>query len=458
MRRVSIATGGVTQWLVAALVLFFTLGGLAPSTAQDTPPQETAMLAVTGADGNIYLYDSEGKNPLALTSDAVTDRKLYSWPTWATDGRLAFFGISIDPADPYTLRVFIQRDARAGGAAQIAYSDLGKIFTYAYWSPGNCPANAGDTDCRDLALLYTPASQDGLEVELIRQRDSGFETIFVDRGAPFYYSFSPSGQQMLWHRFSQQLEIYDVPSGQASLLPDVPGAFQSPMWSPVDDQLLFALMGSTRALADVVIAPSPSSEARTVILKDARVPVSMAWSPDAQKVAITNGEGALAVVDLANGKTVAPALTQPVIAYFWSPLSNKIALLSLARNSTTPVRYQQTAYLNGHTAYSPYPQQPPSTRPRQQNVPALALQVYDLASNTVSLLATFVPTGDMIYLLNFFDQFSRSHRLWSPDGRYFAYGAIDSISGKAQVLLAVVDSPGQTSLVGEGTIGIWRWQ
>jgi hypothetical protein len=62
----------------------------------------------------------------------------------------------------------------------------------------------------------------------------------------------------------------------------------------------------------------------------------------------------------------------------------------------------------------------------------------------------------MIYYLNFFDQFSRSHSLWSPDGRFVVYAALTD-DGKPEVRLAEVGNPGVARTVGAGTIGVWSW-
>jgi hypothetical protein len=63
----------------------------------------------------------------------------------------------------------------------------------------------------------------------------------------------------------------------------------------------------------------------------------------------------------------------------------------------------------------------------------------------------------MIYYLTFFDQFERSHSLWSPDGHNLAYGSLDK-SGATSVMLADTRDPGKSVLVSDGGIGIWSWK
>src|SRR5262249_49880393 len=180
------------------------------------------MLAVVGLDGNISVFDANGKNPVAITTDAAPAIRAYQWPTWSNDGRLAFFGASNDPeGDKYALRAFIQRQVGPGENFQVAYSSPDEIFTYAYLSPGNCDTS----DCRDLALLLTHANQQGLVLRLIRDKQGNFTERMIGQAAPFYYSFSPDGKQIFWHKFNRELALYWIEIDQKTDLPDTPGQF-----------------------------------------------------------------------------------------------------------------------------------------------------------------------------------------------------------------------------------------
>src|SRR5262245_18044521 len=101
---------------------------------QTTAQESRGMLAVVGTDGNLSIYDSNGKNPFPITKDAATGSKQYYWPTWSTDGRLAFFGRS-SSTDRFNLRAFVVEQVKQGAAFKTAYSSPDEVFTYAYWSP-----------------------------------------------------------------------------------------------------------------------------------------------------------------------------------------------------------------------------------------------------------------------------------------------------------------------------------
>src|SRR6185369_5903366 len=98
----------------------------------------------------------------------------------------------------------------------------------------------------------------------------------IGTGAPFYYSFSPDGQQMLWFRDGSQFDIYDVAVDKVTqTYDDAPGKFQSPMWSPVDDQVLIGVVGTDADTTDVVVAKGTD---RQVVSSGLNAPVSFSWS------------------------------------------------------------------------------------------------------------------------------------------------------------------------------------
>ncbi len=411
----------------------------APLTAAASPQksglfqESKTMLAVIGVDGNVSVYDSNGQNPIPITTDAEPGKRVYQWPTWSTDGRLAFFGASVDPADSYTLRVFVIDQVTANPKIQNAYTSTDEVFAYAYWSPGDC----GSGNCRELSLLYNLGDGSGLGVRLIRDDGGKFSEHTIGQGAPFYFSFAPDGKQMIWARFGKQIEIYDAVTDKPRKLADKMGTFNAPMWSPADDRVLFGAANINPELTDVVIG---QAEDRKILLRAQESPVSFAWSPDASLVASVAAFDKVIITDAKTGKTVASGTQGNVVAHFWSPQSDRVAYLVVNRDgpsATTRLR------ANGHT-------------PAEQATGGLTWYVLDAKTGKSDAVATFSPSRDMVYLLNFFDQFARSHSLWSPDGRYLSYGATDS-TGKPGVYIVDTRKAASPVKVGSGTIGIWSW-
>ncbi len=397
------------------------------------------MLAVIGADGNLSVYDADGRHPIRITTDAAPGQRLYQWPTWANDGRLAFFGASADPANPYMLRAFVVEAVTAQPAIETAFSSVDDVFTYAYWSPAD--RKTGPAAARDLALLYTPSTSTGLGLRLITDQAGRFSDKIIGQSAPFYYSFAPDGTQMIWFQAGDSLLIYDLAADSIlRQLPDKPGKFQARMWSPRDDRLLFGVESANPDQTDLVIAHGSD---RQVLLAAQDAPIAFAWSPDAAYVASVAGYGNVVVTDAQSGKTIATSAAGDVVAHFWSPASDRVAFLVVNRGSSGA---QARLRANGHT-------------PAEQAAGGLTWHILDLKSGEDRTFATFSPTREMVYMLNFADQFARSHSLWSPDGRYLTYAATDVI-GKPSVWLVDTRAtpPVAPQKVAGGSIGVWSWR
>lgn len=170
-------------------------------------------------------------------------------------------------------------------------------------------------------------------------------------------------------------------------------------------------------------------------------PVSFGWSPDGQRVASIAAAKTLTVTDVKSGKTLATETADYIVADFWSPHSDRMAYLTLEQNSAKP---QARLRSNGHVSQQPAVQ--------------LVWHIIDVKSGTVTPLVGFTPTSDMVYYLQFFDQFSRSHSLWSPDGRYVTYGALDAAGTQNVMILDTQTANASPVKVSSGTIGIWSWK
>lgn len=424
---------------VAALLIALCLSPLAQTFAQEptASPALPGRIAYIGADFNVYTLAGPDQTRTQLTEDAGrSDDSLlaYQWPTWSTDGRLAYFGLTIDGGSrvPAT-SVYVSGDGISAG--DLVYDSETQVYNYAYWSPQNCPDGA---DCRDLAVLLSDPDADGLLVERIRVHGEVSSTT-LGVGAPFYFSWSPDGTRMLWQRNNRQFDIYDVSAGDvAQTLDAQPGFISAPAWSPVDDRLLVGAQSSDGGSTDLTIIANETSEALASGLSGL---VSYAWSPDGNQIAYTAEQGPLMVVDAVTGEIVARSPVSGVYAFFWSPDSARIAYVTLA---VQPGSF--SAGTGAHMAVL------------TQGNSGLAWSVLDVQTEANRRLATFLPTQDMLYLLSYFDQFSQSHRIWSPDSQNIVYG---ELAAAAQPVVTVLNVTGQDVVpltIAEGQIGVWSFE
>lgn len=424
----------------AALLIVALMAGGSISAGSSASAQapDAGTLALVGDDSNIHLYDVTSGVFTRLTDDAIPGRRVYSWPTWATDGTLAYFGTSLIDEPPYRLGIFI---APPGGTAEQVYDSANETFTYAYWSPGACPAG----NCRDLAVLYTQPSG-SLAVKRIRWaavKGSPDFTATLDElaeGGPFYWDWSPDGQAMLWARFGTALELYDVVQDSVvQTFDEVQGLQRAVDWSPVDDRLLSTVShGFNRS--DLVVFDGTE---RVILAEELAGVIAFEWSPDGSRVAYADDMvGDLRVIDSISGAE--PTLiSSNVLAFFWSPDGSKLAYIALER---------QDEGINA----KPIPGA--TTSAAQEDEIIARWVVYDVATGTDQRFDAFLPSRDMFYYLQFFDQFARSHRLWSPDSRYLVYGGFDPASGDSTIYLIDTTAPGVAGVeLMAGGFGVFSW-
>lgn len=424
--------------LVSLLVL-----GASVGAQDDTARPDTAgRLAYIGSDHNVYvLRPSTDQQPVALTSDGTDDHR-YVFPTWSTDGRLAFFCCDIAFSDDFILQVFVASSDLT--AAKLLYEAENEGYTYAYWSPGPCSAGA---DCRELAVLVSRFS-DTFKVELIRLADGAVTSRTVGTGAPFYFSWNGDGRRMLWHRNNLLVSIFDTEgSAEAVDLRVVPAGFQAPAWAPSGNR------------AAIVVAETPGETNAVVMIEgDERkvlvrgIPrsvrgfanvVALSWSPDGRYLAYRAinrlGASALLVVDVETGQLVANTEDLNVLAFFWAPDSQRIAYI-------TPGSLEAPSARGGQRI------------PVQDVLTAtFTWSILDVANNRKNDLVSFTPTSSMAYFLAYFDQYAQSHRVWSPDGRYLTYA--ERIED-APSLISVLDTQSNPPVVwnpGHGSFSTWSF-
>ncbi len=398
------------------------------SYAQDSLASP-GLIAYVGTDYNVYTV-AQGAAPTALTQDAgvtQTSQQIYQWPTWSTEGQLAYFRSSISASGGAVTEVFISPDAKTPGAS--AYVGTNEAFTYANWSPKSCGA-----DCHDLALLLSAPS--GLAVKLVRWQNGAGTSTTVGTGSPFYYTWSPEGTRLITQQSNQQFEIYDAAASKfTTTLTQTPGAMFTPAWSPVDDRLLLGVKNQDST--DLVV--SADGDITTLAAGQAN-PIWFSWSPDGKQVAYIDRQGPLIVLDAASGAVVTKTPVEGVLAFFWSPDSQHIAYL-------TPFVTTGTFTAAKHA---------PSSLRQTQTPPGLAWSVVDVSDGANRHYASFEPSDELLYLLVYFDQFAVSHHLWSPDSRQLVYS---EVTADRHHVISLLDAtqPGASQVIADGVIAIWSF-
>lgn len=426
--------------LVTRFAIYFSLIFLTAATVR--AQQAVGIIghiAFIGADHNVYVIGENGE-AVALSNDGSTERR-YQFPTWATDGQLAFFCCDVNFSSHMSIETYVATPDLT--AAKLLTTAADEAYTYSYWAPSAC----GDgPSCRDLAVLLARRG-DSFRVDLIRVNGASVSSRVVGTGAPFYLSWNRDGQHLLWFRNNTEIALYDVETSTSSTYSTaIPGGMQAPAWSPADDRAAVILRDDSNTNAVVILADQEQSVLLGGIPAEIRGSfniTAVGWSPDGRYLAyrLINRFGAspLFVLDSVDGTTVAATSDVNVVAFFWSPDSQHILYLT-PRGVAGDANVQSS-----RIAY-------------QAETPTFTWSILDIETSQSRELTSFVPTASMFYLLAFFDQFSQSHRVWSPDSRYIVYA--ETVDG-GESLVKIIDTTADHFVpltVAEGDIGIWSYQ
>lgn len=382
-------------------------------------------------DGQLATIAPDGSDRRRLTDE----NRLFQFPAWSPDGsHLAVLGGD---------SLYVLRDGDAGNAAnsiQTLYRSTAEPPFYLYWAP----------DSSQISFLTN--HPDGIALRLVQVGNVNALDQMLAVGQPFYWDWSPSGNEILIHTgFSgegSRLALIDPAfDGVGDNIAD-PGFFQAPGISS---------SGKYRAFAEV------DSEGRSMLVlqdlagnKVAVEPhqgqVAMGWSPTEDILAYTSPAvesttffGPLRLLDPNTGSS--KTLSQDnVIAYFWSPDGRQIAFVTVADQGLGGVQAGVASPRSGFLGMA----QVQRIRHR------FALSIVDIEDEQPRLLATFEPTNIFVnQFLPFFDQYSLSHRVWAPDSSALVMPMLEDDVPRIVVVPANGD---ELRPLAEGVSGFWSHQ
>lgn len=363
-----------------------------------TIPEAAAPLALISEDASLQvsLVSERGGGAPETRLSMEREGMLFMWPTWSPDGEaIAISASSHQRSNP---RLELWRAPLNEGEVQTIYRnpvDARQIVApglahYVNWSPSG----------RVLAVVGNVGN--GLAASLVAEHRQVEPRRLID-GAPLYFAWAPDGRAMLVHR-GAQLQLLDLTtdSGERQLL-RARSCFRTPAWS-VDGQSVFYAAPRAGGGCTVIRGRRGDSE-RDELLdvggggggSEANA-VAFVRAPTQDRLAIlpqTEGENELSGIIYYDLETRShrQLSEQPASAAFWSP--------------------------NGESlfAFEPMP-----------GTTLIALSRYDLSGGG-ERLTRFQPSAEFASLLAFFDQFSQSHRIISPDGRWLTFSGLALTNG-----------------------------
>jgi dipeptidyl aminopeptidase/acylaminoacyl peptidase len=348
-------------------------------------------------------------------------RLYYVWPSYSPDGSLvACFGVR--PGSGSQPESGLYAVTEDGVAMHEIWRTSRAVPICESWSP----------DSSRIALLLQ--SEDGLTLELADVRRPG-EMIFVERGSPLFWSWSPVENLLAVHAGGSRsvyedarLSIVDTSKGGERIVELRPGEFRTPAWSPDGRRLAYVDAGEDeRELLAIYRLDDGVSE----IVKPVEGHSAMLWSPDGRYIAVSQALGetphlftGVSLVDVRTGRSEVVS-EENVVAFFWSPCSRR--LLSLAFSDDGGMQWA----------------------------------AFDVRGTRYTLESRFYPSRELVYFCWFFDQFASSHPLLSPDGSTLTFAG--HIAGKdgqkldaeAAVYIQSVVERCPPERIGSGHFGCW---
>lgn len=383
-----------------------------------------SRIAIVGRDARIYIAagDAPGGDPRPLTAAGMR----CAWPTWSPGGGTLAYS------------AYPSAGSNGQGAFRIMTQALGGSGRAAYVNEPGTDAIAHHTP------HYAMWSPDGGTLAFIAQRlGAGLTLMALDvegaadpmqllSGAPLHFCWARDSRRILAHTREVHYLI-DLADPTAAQVPVASLGYMAPSASPTDD--LVAMCGEitdgTQALLITRLDGTGSAMAGEIAGA-----VGFSWSPSGEYLAIASElnraagfYGALSLLDVRTFEERL-LLEEALLCFFWSPDSRRIAYITPSSDGA-----------DGSVRWG----------------------VLDLASGERRYLADFQPSREQLTMFMFFDQYSQSHSLWSPDGKRLLFaGALGWLETRAELpdsgvssVYAVDVDGGDVALIGEGSLGVW---
>jgi len=416
-----------------------------PSTPRPTaPPPErpfaaSGSIAVVEADGSLSLVDTMGHVTVLAEADDAT----FAFPAWSPDGsRIAT--IRYGSADRQIL-VFDARGAAAGKPVEpvVLLQSVAIGPFYLSWTP----------DGRSLA--YLADENGGLSLRIVaadgsEPLDGSAPGAVIRTGNPFYFDWI-GPDHMLAHvgsgtdAFLGEIGLDGASAG--GTVPS-PGDFRAGAVSGDQKFEAYVQAGQGGAGTIVVAGRGGSTQRSMPVFGTAAV----SFDPTGDTVAsigpnkpgqsaISVPFGPLRLLDPASGK-VRTLLDGSVVSFWWSPNGKTIAALLVQPADGSASAAPASSVSPSAAAASP-----------TASPSSVHLVFVDVASGKVRSEAVVDP--GRLYIdqyLTYFDQYERSHRVWSPDSTSLLVPVVDADGGTH---IAVLFANGDAAESIDGLIGFW---
>ena len=254
------------------------------------------------------------------------------------------------------------------------------------------------------------------------------------QNGPVYTSWSPDSRYILAHiqPFKELLLIDVQEDGSSQRVSRSMGSQLTPAWSPLENKMAFVETEENQDQSLFVVdAGAEGRKAQAKVEGSA----SILWSPNGKMIAVgSSGRGnpPFETVKLLSTDTMEEevVLRDTALAFFWSPEGRRLAYVTWSDNTQSQ----------------------------------LVWSILDVETKERKVLKRFQPTRETLDFLSFFDQFAKSHMIWSPDGRYIVFAGVlvagatlASLGSQPASQIILIDTHGLESprFIAEGVLAFW---
>jgi hypothetical protein len=391
-----------------------------PPGGDDEPADDSERIAVQDADGTLFTVRPDGGDLVVLADDG----RFHSQPVWSPDAsRLAWSTFAPDSAATTVA------SARFDGTAWAEVATPSGAF-YLSWDP---------TSARVATLSGGVA---GVDVGIV-DISAGIDWRRIDRGEPYWFVWGPDGDELLVHADGLRLDRVDL-DGTTVIVETAPAPFLTPAWTFEARSLIYPT--TIDGAATLVTSGTEGEGALPLFTYDGLL--RFAVSPAINRMAVLTAEVPEPDDGIVTASAPLPAQIDPddlphlevgtfallatfgsdptvlteedVVAFWWSPGGEALGWLESA----------------------------PDGEPGE-------LQWWFLTTDGFVPGPVFTPSTVWARdYLPFFDQYGRSHSLWSPDGMAVTYAGT-SPDGRSGVWVHEVALGAEPRFLADGVVSVW---
>ncbi len=435
-------------------------------------------IVIVNPSGDLEVASADGAHRRTI---AAGDR-YFHFPAWSPDGcRIASIGGNRDRTGIY---IFDGADDAPGNvdepdAGQIAYETAHNAPIYLYWSPDGAHLSflAALNESRTLGLHVVSTNAGAMK--------EGVRPTLVASGRPCFWEWSPDSRRILMHVGGWEgdeaarlvlLDPFDRDARKSATAGVIkrPGSFQAPGFARDGRRRAFGQLSRKNELHLVIDGLESQRGEAPLVIPHAGV-AALTWSPARDQLAFISPPepvrtyyGPLRLLDAATGD-VRVLAHDVVLAFFWSPDGRSILYFTVADAVdhlrdllTDPAR---TAMDGGTFRLDVDASQAGVDDADEGERMELWLNAWivNVDDGDPELLCTFEPVDLFVnQFLPFFDQYAKSHRIWSPGSDAIALPMmmIDADNVQREPMICAVSVArknfGAITPVAPGIAGFWR--